>query len=471
MSKEKIVNNFHCFLRHKNLDVKKHQEEGLYWCVNKEIKNYTLKGNELEELKLRKGGIIADEMGLGKTILTLGIFASNFVRNTLIVVPLSLLNQWKNEIRRSLGHNVLIYYGKTKSEITIQKLKTTAIVLTTYGSLKPSSKENLYGVHWDRIIFDEAHHMRNSSSKKYFYGKLLKSKSIWLLTGTPVQNRKEDLRSLFYLLGYNSKILNNIDAYRELRLHHILRRKKSEVGLNMPPIHFHNMKINWINEYEKKISKNIHKLVHNKYSNSDLTWLNIIGDRKIIQMIRAKQVCISPKLIEQKIKHMIDQKVLPEEYEEISKSTTKIDSLISIIKKRKENKKLIFCSFHEEMKIIHEKLKQESIVSVSLYHGKLNLKSRQKIIEKNDNILIMQIQAGCEGLNLQNYNEIYILSPHWNPCVEDQAIGRCYRIGQKKETHVFHFNMEELENEEICSMDQYIENIQKEKRDIQKELI
>ena len=82
----------------------------------------------------------------------------------------------------------------------------------------------------------------------------------------------------------------------------------------------------------------------------------------------------------------------------------------------------------------------------------------------------MQIQAGCEGLNLQTYNEIYVVSPHWNPCVEDQAIGRCYRMGQKKETYVYMFSMKSID-EKLHSMDNYIQDVQKNKRLLQEELL
>jgi SNF2 family DNA or RNA helicase len=61
-------------------------------------------------------------------------------------------------------------------------------------------------------------------------------------------------------------------------------------------------------------------------------------------------------------------------------------------------------------------------------------------------VLILQIQTGCEGLNLQeNYSEVYFVAPHWNPAIEDQAVARCHRLGQKKQVHVFRFKMESFE--------------------------
>lgn len=463
MLRKASMEKFHSYLEYNNMTKNKHQEDGIYWCIEHEL-------DQTDDLL--KGGIIADEMGLGKTILMLGLFVSNFVRNTLIVVPLPLLSQWKKEIKRTLGHDVLIYHGNSKKSIKKEELKDSALVLTTYGALKPSNKDNLYNVYWDRIIYDEAHHMRNSSSKKYFYGKLLKSKYRWFLSGTPVQNKIGDLYSLFHILGYKHKELINYETFKKLRKCHILRRKKVDVGMKLPDIHYKNVEVNWKNKKEKTISKKLHDLVENKITSSDISWIDCIGHQKIIQMVRAKQMCICPKMLEKKLNTLIKTGILDTSYSDIVNNTSKLDSVVEIIKEREnnKNKKIIFCTFHEEMNILQSLLEMNNITSIGIYTGKLNVKSRQKVIDNSYNILLMQIQAGCEGLNLQEYNEVYFTSPHWNPSIEDQAIGRCYRMGQKKETYVFHFNMKTL-NKKTNSMDKYVKNVQDEKRNLQEQLI
>jgi hypothetical protein len=123
-------------------------------------------------------------------------------------------------------------------------------------------------------------------------------------------------------------------------------------------------------------------------------------------------------------------------------------------------------------------------MNVVTFDGRNNASSRQRILNGNTNVLILQIQTGCEGLNLQqHYSEIYFVSPHWNPSVEDQAIGRCHRIGQKKQVQVFRFEMEgfplsidnldkeEDEKEPTISIDNYIKNIQMGKRGITQKLL
>ena len=88
-------------------------------------------------------------------------------------------------------------------------------------------------------------------------------------------------------------------------------------------------------------------------------------------------------------------------------------------------------------------------------------------VDEND-VLIIQIQTGCEGLNLQKFNEIYFIGPHWNPAVEDQAIARCHRIGQLKPVIVYRFIMEKFDDCE--SLDMYIRDIQEKKRGLVRDM-
>ena len=142
---EIYLKRFHNYLERNDMQKNQHQEEGLIWCIERELNSESLAVSETEQREYKKGGLVAYEMGLGKTILMLGLFVSNFVRNTLIVVPLPLLTQWKNEIKRTLGHDVLVYHGPNKKNITKEMLKEAALVLTTYGALHPTSKRNQDG--------------------------------------------------------------------------------------------------------------------------------------------------------------------------------------------------------------------------------------------------------------------------------------------------------------------------------------
>ena len=113
------------------------------------------------------------------------------------------------------------------------------------------------------------------------------------------------------------------------------------------------------------------------------------------------------------------------------------------------------------------------MTNVVCFDGRTSKGKRTDILSNKNEALILQIQTGCEGLNLQeNYSEIYFISPHWNPAVEDQAIARCHRIGQTKPVYVERFEMisfpsrEEIVDQQIdtVTVDNYVSLVQEDKR-------
>ncbi|NDA90082.1 MAG: DEAD/DEAH box helicase [Alphaproteobacteria bacterium] len=129
--------------------------------------------------------------------------------------------------------------------------------------------------------------------------------------------------------------------------------------------------------------------------------------------------------------------------------------------------------------MIVSRLKEAGITSLATFDGRTSLNKRAGILREKVEFLVLQIQTGCEGLNLQrDFSEVYFVSPNWNPAIEEQAIARCHRIGQIKPVHVFRFQMttyqklEPLVEEDVSpSLDQYIQNVQSVKREIIEEII
>ena len=129
--------------------------------------------------------------------------------------------------------------------------------------------------------------------------------------------------------------------------------------------------------------------------------------------------------------------------------------------------KIVFCHFRSEMDKLEQSLNVE--FRVEKIDGRCSKKQRNKLLLRRDiDVLLIQIQTGCEGLNLQQYNEVYFTSPHWNPAVEDQAIARAHRIGQTKKVKVYRF-LSVLKDG--CSLDSYCKLVQEVKRDLQKKYI
>jgi SNF2 family DNA or RNA helicase len=164
-------------------------------------------------------------------------------------------------------------------------------------------------------------------------------------------------------------------------------------------------------------------------------------------MIKAKQSCILPRLI---VHSLLNKGLLKnyELYKEAFEQSSKLDFIIKMILERRNNGsgKLVFCHFKEEIDEIALRLRSNGVVKVATFDGRTSHKKRLQILHEKNEVLILQIQTGCEGLNLQeNYSEIYFVSPHWNPAVEDQAIARCHRIGQTKEVSIQRFEMSNFE--------------------------
>jgi len=456
---DKMIHRFNNFIKTANLKYNKYQEDGLKWCLLQE--------------KINTGGIIADEMGLGKTILSLGLIISNVKPRTLIVLPSILVNQWVDIIKNKLNVKPVVYYGVNRNRITKDELINSKIVITTYGVVaqidtdrknKSLKNENyLPDIEWSRIIFDEAHHMRNRKTQKYTSSMKLNSQIKWCITGTPIQNRINDLVSLFTILNYDRKyVIKNKELLIEEK---ILRRKKIDVGLILPKLNQINVTVTWKTEAEKILS-NKFDFTRNSKPNKLKTHL---CSSHLTEYLRGRQICISPLLLKNKVDELVDQGLLKEKYKTLFNSSSKINGVIEVIKRNKnDNKKIIFCHFNEEMDLLYDELTYNKYYNhneIFKFNGNISNRERKMILENNDTkILIIQIQTGCEGLNLQQYNEIYFVSPSWNPSIEDQAVARCHRYGQEKEVYVYKFNMENLSNQ--INMDSYIDNTQENKREL-----
>ena len=128
-------------------------------------------------------------------------------------------------------------------------------------------------------------------------------------------------------------------------------------------------------------------------------------------------------------------------------------------------KKIVFCHFRQEIDELMARLDAEGVRCVAI-DGRTSQAQKETILQGTDaEVLVLQIQTCCEGLNLQEYSQVYFVSPHWNPAVEDQAIARCHRIGQKSPVDVFRFTMDNFGSTTI-NIENHSNNLQDIKRDI-----
>lgn len=479
---ETRMDMFKKYLDKTNMEHKQYQYDGVRWCLNNELRDNP-------PCNVR-GGFIADEMGLGKTIMMIGLMYSNFVPHTLVIVPPILIDQWFVQIYKTTGHKALIYHGDDKKAITFEQLSAARIVISTYGAITLTKKQikdevvtMLHRVSWNRIVFDEAHHLRNSKTTRYIGARLLSARIRWLVSGTPIQNSKSDFYSLCAFVGLPASFYTKTENLRLLARSFILKRTKKQVGIVISDIHVGKSVVDWASQKEMALSEELHSALKFSCVNPQKGMNNqIVGTFRnkgiLTLLLRAKQSCIYPKLMSKQLDKLVQMGFLRDysSYKDAFEHSSKLDAAVNTILERKANGcgKLIFCHFREEIDEIAHRLRRGGMTKVATFDGRTSNGKRYDILNEKNEALILQIQTGCEGLNLQeNYSEIYFISPHWNPAVEDQAIARCHRIGQTKPVYVQRFEMSSFVDEDISTrtIDKYVNDVQEGKRIVAKEIL
>ena len=217
-----------------------HQVDGVRWMTDKEI------GTKKKNGILPKGGILADDMGLGKTIQSIALMLTNprpalstatsvtdiktlpstVGKGTLVVAPLALIKQWEGEIKNRVSENhmlrVCVHHGPQRTK-RFEDLKKYDVVITTYQILvsehgssslrEDGPKVGCFGIHWYRVILDEAHTIKNRNAKATQACYALRSEYRWCLTGTPMQNNLDELQSLIRFLRI--KPYNDLAIWKE----------------------------------------------------------------------------------------------------------------------------------------------------------------------------------------------------------------------------------------------------------------
>ena len=444
------------------LERKQHQIDGVRWALEREINTKF------------KGGVIADEMGLGKTIQMIGLMVANIKRKTLIVLPPVLIEQWRDAIFRMTGHKALVYHGPTKDAVA---LHSAHIVITSYAHIADGKRRGrvskvasdthaLHRISWDRVVYDEAHHIRNRKSKTFIGAAKLDTLITWIITGTPIHNKIDDIYAYFELIrcvyAPREQLNRSIGEY-------VLMRTKDEVALELPAIREKTVKVAWNCPIERELALSVHG-IKSKYAGFNDISSDVTGGHVFQRIMRSRQSCISNSLYSEKVADAIMNNDMTDQlttnmFSRLMTGNSKLSNVAKTIIERNGNgrKKLVFCTFRKEIDMLTAMLTGFG-VRVAVFDGRVTQRKRAVMLARDEvDVLLMQIQTGCEGLNLQQFKEVYFVSAHWNPSVEDQAIARCHRIGQREEVDVFRFVMDDFSQSD-ATVDNVIGRVQTKKR-------
>lgn len=453
-------------LKKAGFEYKNFQEEGVKWMLRQELQTDI------------RGGLLCDDPGLGKTIQTAGLIAGNKVEKTLIVVPTCILYQWLEILEKIFPDwNIYLHYGSNRAESLLELYaKNFDICITTYGCIVTWVKDStaptvLHNVYWDRIILDECHIIKNRNSKLFQMCKKFHSKYKWGLTGTPIQNSKKDIKTLIDYVGMNESFCRL--TINEIIKNYCIRRNKEilyNIDREFKKYTVKNHVVKFKTPEEQLIYKNIDysQYVHNS---------NTFDMTKIETMLRLRQACSHPKIAIESLTKKFKNTTLT--FDEIS---TKMDKTVQLVKQM-EGLCIVFCQFTAEIKMLTGYLENEGIRSVH-YDSSINQRERRKLLAMfNDNdgtnpekpkVMFIQIKAGGVGLNLQQFSNVIILSPDWNPSNEIQAIARAHRLGQKRQVHVHKISLisnPEFDIEPVKTIDHQILMKQMSKRNIMSTLL
>lgn len=419
-------------------------------------------------------GILADDMGLGKTLQSLCLLQKikdkGKAKPFLVVVPTSLVFNWKNEIEKFAPKlKTYLHHGpsREKNEKNFNKvLKENDLVVTTYGILR--NDLSLFATReFEYIILDEAHTIKNPLSVNARSVNILKGKNKLAISGTPIQNNLMELWSLFnflspgYLGSYDSfkenfvarieleKDQKAVESLKKMIDPFLLKRSKDVIANELPEKTEQILKSEfdedekkiyetWKDYYSSEISKSIKEKGFNR------------SKMKVLEGItKLRQACLHPKMVESNYKG----------------SSAKFDLLMENVEKvlSEGHKVLIFSSFVKMLTIIQDEFKKKGIKYAYLDGAS---KNREKIVndfqesEKPIPFLI-SIKAGGVGINLTAADYVFVVDPWWNPAVEMQAMDRAHRIGQTKPVFVYKMIAKDSIEEKILELQESKKNLVK----------
>lgn len=402
-------------------------------------------------------------MGLGKTLQTITFLKylkgkKGRRQPSLIIAPTSLIFNWNNEVEKfCLSIKMLTYVGTQREEL-IQSFDQYDVVLTTYGTVL-NDIETLQNIQFHYVILDESQAIKNSNSKRYKAVRLLNSFNRVTLTGTPIENNTFDLYAQLNFLNpgllgnmthFKTQFSNAIDKERDEeasqllnKIIHpfVLRRTKEQVATELPD------KIESVIYCEMgKEQRAVYDKVKNEYRDYLLNKIDENGVKK-------SQMYILEGLT--KLRQICNATQLSDDDQDYGNYSVKLEILIENIKEKTGSHKiLVFSQFVKMLQLIKDRLVIEDIPFEYLDGQTVNRQEKVEHFQNNPSIrvFLISLKAGGTGLNLTEADYVFVVDPWWNPAVENQAIDRCYRIGQTKNVMAYRMICKDSIEEKIIAL-------------------
>ncbi len=390
--------------------------------------------------------LLADEMGLGKTMQTITairlLVRGGQARRVLLVCPKPLLPNWQREFRTWAEElPFVVVEGDTERRKLTWTMPGVPVLIANYESLVRDFAAFGEGEFpkFDLVVLDEAQRIKNRGSRTAETMRALPRRRSWALTGTPIENRPEELGALYeYLEVVPPNATPDLKQLQSLSKEFILRRTKDLVMKDMPPR---------LDRDEILELSPAQRYAYDQAEKEGIVHLNELGDQISVQhvfelVLRLKQITNWDPLTGESAK--LDR--LDADMEEIAASG---------------GKAILFSQWTKVIDWLAERMRPYGAL---VYHGGVPTKQREPILQQfkedpDQHILLMSYGTGAVGLNLQFAGYVFLFDRWWNPAIEDQAINRAHRIGCKSQVIVTRF---------ICkdTIEERIDRVLREKREL-----
>lgn len=408
----------------------------------------------IEEMNGR--AILADEVGLGKTIEA-GIILKEYlirglVKNVLLLVPASLVNQWVNELHEKFYINAATYHKNYRWDA--HPIFVTSIDLAK----REPHRKNILNIHYDMVIIDEAHKLKNEKTLNYQFVRALKKKYCLLLTATPIQNKLIELFNLVSILkpGYLGSYETFTKKYGKRKT-----EKLQDTYLNKLI-----QKVMVRNRRKDTILKDVKRNVHSvwlQFSNEEQSVYDELEDflkayPALSKITYLKELCSSREACYLSLQNSTNEHLKRNSENILQKigqlpHHIKATKLVELIQQLGDEKVIVFTEYRATQYYLQWYLQQHEITSVP-FRGGLKRGRKQwmtQLFEQQAQVLIAT-EAGGEGINLQFCRYIVNYDLPWNPMRLEQRIGRIHRYGQKNDVHIYNFAIENTLEEHIMKL-------------------